>query len=93
MHNAYLHHAMDGGIVALAGFLASIIGLLYAARAWSASQPIAQRQMLGIAFVHASASLSNVNLAHNYYAVMLSLCTTLVVIQALASNAPAETPR
>lgn len=93
VHNAYLHHAMDGGIVALTGFLASIMGLLYAARAWSASQPIAQRQMLGIAFVHASASLSNVNLAHNYYAVMLSLCTTLVVIQALASSASTDTTR
>lgn len=82
VHNAYLHHAMDGGIVGLLGFLVSIGGLLYAARAWPRTRSIARHQLLGIAFVHASASLSNVNLAHNYYAVMLSLCVLLVIIQA-----------
>lgn len=81
VHNAYLHSAMDGGMISLAGFLMSIGGLLYAAQAWKKTNPLARRQMLGVAFVHASASLSNVNLAHNYYAVMLSLCVTLIVIQ------------
>jgi hypothetical protein len=47
---------------------------------------VAQRQMLGLAFVHASTSLSNVNLAHNYYVVMLSVCVMLVVIQASAEG-------
>ena len=86
VHNAYLHHAMDGGVIGLIGFLATIGGLVYAARAWRHSHPVAQKQMLGIAFVHASTSLSNVNLAHNYYAVMLSLCVMLVVIQAHAQD-------
>ena len=86
VHNAYLHHAMDGGIVSLIGFLASIGGLIYAAMAWRHNNPVAQRQMMGLAFVHASTSLSNVNLAHNYYVVMLSLCVMLVVIQARAEG-------
>lgn len=82
VHNGYLHSTMDGGIIGLTGFLASIIGLLCAAKAWKNAQPTARLQMLGLAFVHATTSLSNVNLAHNYYAVMLSLCTMLVIIQA-----------
>jgi O-antigen ligase len=86
VHNGYLHHAMDGGIVSLIGFLASIGGLIYAARAWRHSNPMAQRQMLGLAFVHATTSLSNVNLAHNYYVVMLSMCVMLVIIQASADD-------
>lgn len=88
VHNAYLHHAMDGGVIGLVGFLASIGGLVYAARVWRHRHPTAQKQMLGIAFVHASTSLSNVNLAHNYYAVMLSMCVMLVVIQARAQDGP-----
>lgn len=88
VHNGYLHSAMDGGIVSLVGFLASIGGLLFAARAWRKHQPVARQQMLGLAFVHASTSLSNVNLAHNYYAVMLSLCAMLVIIQARANDSP-----
>ena len=88
VHNSYLHSAMDGGIISLVGFLASIGGLLYAAKAWGHRQPVARRQILGLAFVHASTSLSNVNLAHNYYAVMLSLCAMLVVIQAATQDSP-----
>jgi O-antigen ligase len=84
VHNGYLHSAMDGGIIGLVGFLVLIGGLLYAAKALWHSHAIARQQMLGLAFVHATTSLSNVNLAHNYYAVMLSLCTMLVIIQASA---------
>lgn len=87
VHNAFLHSAMDGGIISLVGFLASIGGLLYTAKALWHNHPIARQQMLGLAFVHASTSLSNVNLAHNYYVVMLSLCAMLVILQALSEDA------
>lgn len=86
VHNGYLHSAMDGGVIGLIGFLASIIGLVCAARVWQHGQPAARLQMQGLAFVHATTALSNVNLAHNYYAVMLSLCAMLVIIQARAQD-------
>lgn len=86
VHNAYLHHMMDAGIVGLIGFLASIVGLVLAARVWRPHNPVAHRQLLGVAFTHASTALSNVNLAHNYYALMLSVCVMLVLIQARAQE-------
>lgn len=82
VHNAYLHNAMDGGLPGLAGFLMTIFGLMIAARTLQATHPVGSQQLQGLAFVHALASISNVNHAHNYYAVMLALCVMTVFVLA-----------
>jgi O-antigen ligase len=81
-HNAYMHHAMDGGLLGLGGFLAILIGLVMAGIILYRIQPVLGLQMFGIAFMHATSNLSNVNLAHNYYALTLALGSTAVLIQA-----------
>lgn len=80
VHNAYLHHAMDGGVISLLGFLLSIGGLWLAARSVHAAWPQTALQLQGLAFVHALTSMSNVNHAHNYYALMLSLSVMLAFV-------------
>ena len=38
--------------------------------------------MQGVLFMHATAGLSNVNMAHNFYAIMLSLSVAVILIGA-----------
>ena len=59
--------------------------LRYAVR-WTHEEHTDSGLCEGLAVVHATTALSNVNLAHNYYAVMLSLCAMLVIIQARAQD-------
>jgi O-antigen ligase len=82
VHNAYLHHAMDGGLLALSGFMATLVGLIWAGRTMAAESPSAALQFYGLAFVHASTNLTNVNFAHNYYALMYTISVALVLVQA-----------
>jgi len=86
VHNAYLHHAMDGGVISLLGFLLSIAGLMLAAQALRQQHPLAALQLQGVAFVHGMTSLSNVNHAHNYYAMMLSLSVLLAFVLARSES-------
>jgi O-antigen ligase len=79
VHNQYLHSAMDGGLVGLASALAVLAGLGAAAFRLRQTDPVASRQMQGVLFMHATAGLTNVNMAHNYYAIMLSLSVTLIL--------------
>jgi hypothetical protein len=82
VHNAYLHHAMDGGLLALSGFMATLVGLIWAGRTMATESPSAALQFYGLAFVHASTNLTNVNFAHNYYALMYTISVALVLVQA-----------
>lgn len=82
VHNQYLHAAMDGGLVGLAATLAVLGGLAGAAIRLHRVDPSASRQMQGLLFMHATAGLTNVNMAHNYYAVMLALAVSLVLLGA-----------
>ncbi|MBM3409353.1 MAG: O-antigen ligase family protein [Betaproteobacteria bacterium] len=82
VHNAYLHHAMDGGIISLAGFLLTIGGLVYVGWTLRREHPTSAWQLYGIAFVHAVTNLSSVNFAHNYYPLMLAISVGVVLIQA-----------
>lgn len=79
-HNQYLHNAMDGGLLGLAGLLALLTGMAVAAYRLRRLSPVAGQQMAGLLAMHAAAGLSNVNFAHNYYVVMLSLCIALVFL-------------
>lgn len=93
-HNAYLHHGMDGGVIALLGFLLPLGALGIMAVRLKTSHPASALQMWGIAFVHAVTNLTSVNLAHNYYALMLVISVALVLVQArLAGPVQAPTPR
>ena len=89
VHNAYLHHAMDGGLIGLLGFLLSLGGLGLLAHRLKPVAPIASLQVWGILFVHASTNLTSVNLAHNYYSLMLAISVAIVLIQARLRGDPA----
>ncbi len=79
VHNQYLHAAMDGGLIGLASTLAVLAGLGAAAWRLRRTDDLASRQMQGVLFMHATAGLTNVNMAHNYYAVMLSLSVAVIL--------------
>ena len=80
VHNAFLHHAMDGGLLALSGFMATLVGLVWAGRIMGAVSPPAALQFYGLAFVHGCTNLTNVNFAHNYYALMYTISVVLVLV-------------
>ena len=88
-HNQYLHNAMEGGIIGLAALLALQAGLWIAAWLLRRRDAVAGTQLWGLGWMHAIAGLSNVNLAHNYYAVMLGLSVGLVFLLASARGAAA----
>jgi len=92
VHNAYLHHAMDGGIISLAGFLLTIGGLIGVGWALRLDHPTSAWQLYGIAYVHAVTNLSSVNFAHGYYALMLAISVGVVLVQARLSG-PARQQR
>ncbi len=92
VHNQYLHSAMDGGLIGLAATLAVVAGLGAAAFALRRADPVASRQMQGVLLLHATAGLTNVNLAHNYYAVMLSLSVAVILAGAGARSRPLPQP-
>lgn len=82
VHNAYLHHAMDGGLIGLTGFLLTIAGLIVMARHLRNAHPSSAFQLYGMAFAHSVTNLTSVNFAHNYYALMLAISVGLVLVQA-----------
>ena len=67
------------------------VGLGAAAWRLRRFDPVASRQMQGVLFMHATAGLTNVNMAHNYYAIMLSLSVTLILVGA-GQRAGASSP-
>jgi O-antigen ligase len=90
VHNAYLHHLLDGGLISLTGFLLSIIGLVHIGFILQRVSRVAAHQLWGISFVHATTNLTNVNLAHNYYALMLSISIFLAFVTAYNHRNPSE---
>ena len=82
VHNAYLHHAVDGGLVGLSAFLLTIGGLIALGRSLHEYQPTSAFQLYCVAFVHAFTNLSSVNFAHNYYALMLAISIGVILVKA-----------
>jgi O-antigen ligase len=81
VHNQYLNDMLDNGIWGLASGLTYLFGwgglavwLLFR------HQPLAGWTMAGVVFMHASASLSNVNFAHNYYPTIMAVVLGLALI-------------
>jgi O-antigen ligase len=88
VHNQYWHHALDNGAIGLMGFLGLLASMVWVSLRLRAVDPVAALQMGFITLTHSTVSLSNVNLAHNYYALILGLCTAFVFVQALSSCTP-----
>ena len=93
VHNAYLHHGMDGGVISLLGFLLPLGALALMAIRLRSQHPASALQMWGILFVHAVSNLTSVNFAHNYYALMLVISVALVLVQARLAGSRLPTPR
>lgn len=81
MHNQYLHDLMDHGLWGLASTLSYLTGLL--GLAWwllKRQQTFAGWTLGGLAFMHATTSLTNVNFAHNYYPTIMSIVAGLALL-------------
>lgn len=74
VHNEYLHQMVDHGLWGLSSQLVVLFGLLFIC--WQLLRrhcTVAAFSLAGMVFVHMTASMSNVNFAHNYYTASLSL--------------------
>lgn len=80
IHNQYLNDALDGGIIGLASQLALLAGLALTARRLASIAPYAGWQCSGVLFMHATASITNVNFGHNYYMMALSLAAVVPLL-------------
>ncbi len=78
VHNEYLHQWIDHGLWGLSSQLLYLLGL--ALMAWRLKQKklvMAALAVGGVAFVHMTSSMTNVNFAHNHYTASLSLFVSL----------------
>ncbi len=82
VHNQYLHSAWDSGMIGLAAILALMAGMAIATRQLAYIDPVAAWQLGGVLVMHAASSLTNVNFAHNYYALALSLAVVIPLLGA-----------
>jgi O-antigen ligase len=73
VHNEYLHQWIDHGLWGLSSQLLYLAGLLYISwRMHQKGHRMAALSLAGVAFIHLTSSLTNVNFAHNYYTSSLS---------------------
>lgn len=87
VHNQYLHSAWDGGMIGLGAFIVLLAGILIATRQLSRIDAVAAWQLGGILFMHATSNMTNVNFAHNYYALALSLAAVIPILCARSDRA------
>ena len=79
LHNEFLDAWMTHGVLGLLSSLSYPLGLGWMCWHLRKSHPKTSAMLLGILWMHMSASLSNVNLAHNYYGTVLALCIGLAL--------------
>lgn len=84
-HNQYLHSAWDHGLLGLATFLTLLGGMLMMIWRLARIAPASAWQLAGVTAMHVTSSLTNVNFAHNYYVVALSLA---VIVPVLCAGVP-----
>lgn len=94
VHNEFLQAALDNGVIGLAA------AALLAAGPWALAWGMRRRdrrvalQLAGIAFMHSTAALTNVNTAHNYYGAMLGACILVALLGASERAGPSpQVPR
>jgi O-antigen ligase len=83
VHNEYLNQWVDHGLLGLASQLCLLMGLLWICRKlYNIQEYTAAFALSGMAFVHLTASLSNVNFGHDYYtacfSTLIGLCLLMV---------------
>lgn len=86
-HSEYLNAWFDYGLLGLGSVLALLAGL--AGLAWRLAQVgarVAAWQIAGLGLLHASASLTNANLFHQYYGAVLGSLVWLVLVQVQPSG-------
>lgn len=81
-HNEYLNAWYDHGLPGLGVVLLTLAGMVWAARALPPAHGVARQQLLGLAWMHGLAGLSNVNTAHNLYTLALGLAVALALLGA-----------
>lgn len=81
MHNQYLHDMMNHGLWGLASTLTYLTGLT-GLGLWLLKRrhAFAGLTLGGVAFMHASTSLTNVNFAHNYYPTVMAVVVGLALM-------------
>lgn len=81
-HNDYLNAWYDHGLAGLAAVLLGLVGIVAAARALQTTHPVAAQQLWGLALLHGVGGLTNVNMAHNLYALGLALAIAIALLGA-----------
>lgn len=89
LHNEFLDAWTSHGLLGLMSLLILMLGLGLTAKVLWVPHPIAAKGLVGILFMHVTAGLSNVNMAHNYYGAMLSLSVGIALLLA-ASETPQD---
>ena len=78
VHNEFLNQLIDHGVWGLGSQLAYLLAWFWMVKKlWEARQLTAALALSGVAFVHFTCSLSNVNFSHNYYTAALSFFISL----------------
>lgn len=84
LHNDLLHPWLEFGLWGLGGYLAYAVGLVAMVCKFTraSSGQIPAVGLLAVLFTHLATGMSNMNLAHNYYPVMLSISVGLILMMA-----------
>jgi O-antigen ligase len=78
VHNEYLNQLVDHGLWGLASQLLYLAGLFWISwQLHKRKQAVAAFSVSGMAFMHMTSSLSNVNFSHNYYTAAFSMLVGL----------------
>lgn len=92
-HNQYLNDLLDNGVWGLASGLTYVLGLGGLALGLiRRGCRFAGATIGGVVFMHATASLSNVNFAHNYYPTVMAVVVGLALIQLDLKSGHLEQP-
>lgn len=80
-HNDYIHTTVEFGLGGLLSFLTYCAGIAWCAwRFYKAGCKAASTGLVAVLLMHMSASMSNMNFAHNFYPTMLSLGVSLLLL-------------
>lgn len=84
LHSDFLHPWLEFGLWGIGGYLAYAVGLLVMVHNLfkQSSGLIPAIGLLAVLCTHLATGMSNMNFAHNYYPVMLSISVSLILIMA-----------
>ena len=91
LHSDPLSRWFDHGLLGMASYTVSVLGLLWLAWRARSQGPGMALGFVGLAWMHGSTGLTNMNTLHNYYGVMLSLGVMLVFLLQSPASGPSDT--